>query len=170
MQSEKNELSEEDQQVLNQEMAQLANSIDDPVNTVGKIIRKNREKKGISRTALARILNISPNSLVKYEIAGEEGGQYPSLVNLGKICKFLEIDPRWVFEMLVRNNELDGTPGLKSFYWHFYLKSSENFQKDVKADIMYQEHLIGDLHQKTKKMEEDIQVILKILKENGPNR
>ena len=73
----------------------------EPTATVGALIRRARERKGISRKKLAEFAAISPNSMVKYEKAGEDGGKYPSLVNATKICEILEIDPRKLFQKII---------------------------------------------------------------------
>lgn len=72
--------------------------------TVGSMIWRTREDKGISRAHLAKVTGISQNSLAKYEKAGEQDGQYPPLPKMALLCKELELDPR---EVLHRTFTLD---------------------------------------------------------------
>ena len=72
----------------------------------GQLIRLNRDKKGMSRAKLAQFTGINPNSLAKYENAGEEGGKYPSAKNLVKICEVLEIDPRTAFDYIKQEDQI----------------------------------------------------------------
>ncbi len=62
--------------------------------TLGKMIRAARKNKGMSRGHLAQLAQISPNSLSKYELAGEPDGQFPPLPKMALICMALDIDPR----------------------------------------------------------------------------
>ena len=64
------------------------------------LIRKRRERKGIARTRFAKMVGISPNSMVKYELFAEEGGKVPGTANLAKMCELLEIDPREAFDVI----------------------------------------------------------------------
>lgn len=72
-----------------------------PTLSPGEMIRNARERKGIPRTKLAEFTGVKPNSMVRYEKAGEEGGKYPSLQNMVRICRVLEIDPRRVFQRVM---------------------------------------------------------------------
>lgn len=73
---------------------------------LGQLIRHHREEKGYSRTKFAQMCDISPNSMVKYEMAGEPTGKYPAAKNLVKICEILEIDPRKAFDY-IKNEDHD---------------------------------------------------------------
>lgn len=66
--------------------------------TLGELIRKAREDKGLSRTKLAEFAGITPNSMVRYEMAGTSDGKYPPVKKLMKICEVLELDPRNAFD------------------------------------------------------------------------
>lgn len=93
--------------------------------TLGAIIRQAREDAGISRTGLAKITGISPNSMVKYEKAGEPEGKFPSLQNMAKIAQKLDIDPRRIFDMCL-DDQAD-----YSFSLHFY-----TFDMDERDDAL----------------------------------
>jgi len=71
-----------------------------PKFTLGEMIRTARERKGMTRTKLAEFTGISPNTLVKYELAQEEGGKTPALPKMVTIARVLEIDPRWIFQRI----------------------------------------------------------------------
>ncbi|WP_419797605.1 MAG: helix-turn-helix domain-containing protein [Terasakiella sp.] len=77
--------------------------------TVGWKIRTAREKLGISRIELSRRTKISQNSLARYELAGEEGGQFPPLPKFALICMELNLDPREVLELAVPFEVEDGS-------------------------------------------------------------
>ncbi len=66
--------------------------------TVGGMIWRAREEKGITRVNLAKATGISQNSLAKYEKAGEDGGAYPPLPKMALICMELGLDPRTVMK------------------------------------------------------------------------
>lgn len=68
--------------------------------TLGELIRAAREEKGMSRTKLAEFTEISPNTMVRYELAGTPNGKYPQVKRLIKICDVLEIDPRNAFDAI----------------------------------------------------------------------
>jgi len=63
--------------------------------------------------------NISPNTLAKYEQAGEELGQFPSSINLVRLCTVLEIDPREIFDVIAFSDENEKTGNPFSFQWRF---------------------------------------------------
>lgn len=46
-------------------------------HTLGELIRFAREDKGLTRTKLAEFAGITPNSMVRYEMAGTPDGKYP---------------------------------------------------------------------------------------------
>jgi transcriptional regulator with XRE-family HTH domain len=75
------------------------------ITTVGELIAAARGQKGMTRTKLAEISRISPNSMAKYEKAGQDDGKYPPLPKLVRICEILEIDPRSIFDLLMGINE-----------------------------------------------------------------
>jgi transcriptional regulator with XRE-family HTH domain len=86
------------------------------------MIRQARERKGMTRAALAKFANISPNTMVKYEKAPEEGGRTPSLGKMVTLARILEIDPRWIFQRIYdfQKDQSDAIPSEKfSFNNHF---------------------------------------------------
>lgn len=100
--------------------------------TLGDLIREAREKKGMSKARLSKLTGISPNSLVKYEKAGHEGGMEPSLKNMAKISAVLDLDPRSVFERTCRDNNIyeseksiDGHRVLISFHSRWRERDAE---------------------------------------------
>lgn len=96
-------------------------------STVGGMIRLARERKGMPRTTLAKFVDISPNSMFKYEKAGSDEGQYPSLPTIVKICQVLEIDPRLIFDaVLPKRDILD--PDYFSFASTFFTHDFAIFQ------------------------------------------
>ncbi len=84
-----------------------------------RLIRKRREQKGIARTRFAKMVGISPNSMVKYEMPMAEGGKVPGTANLAKMCELLEIDPREVFDVINRNPTESPYDHQFSFVHHF---------------------------------------------------
>lgn len=75
-------------------MVQTLTALQAKIPKLGELIRSARTSQGVNRTAMARITGINPNSLAKYEKAGEKGGQFPPLATLVKILAFLKLDPR----------------------------------------------------------------------------
>jgi len=58
---------------------------------LGEIISNRRKELELSRVALSKLTGISDNSLIKYEKAGMDGGQYPPANKLAKICFHLSL-------------------------------------------------------------------------------
>lgn len=63
-------------------------------STISKIVKKHRENKGLSQEKLARLANVSNNTIVNIE-AGKQNN--PTIETLKRIAKALEID---VFELI----------------------------------------------------------------------
>lgn len=80
------------------------------------IIADARSRKGMTKARLAELTGISPNSLVKYEKPLDEGGIEPSLKNMTKIAKALEIDPRTIFDEICAVNKITDDDDLLFFY------------------------------------------------------
>ncbi|WP_417824644.1 helix-turn-helix transcriptional regulator [Thalassospira lucentensis] len=143
--------------------------------SLGEAIRRMREKRGMSRTGLAKLTGISPNSMVKYEMAGQPDGKYPSLLNAAKISMALSLDPRWMFEMLFRAGEIKTDGDLasitfKSFVNHFKDEEMERNLNGLRFqqldDMHTQEHILEQLKQLSEKVDE---LSAKIEKKNGPD-
>lgn len=149
--------------------------------TVGGMIWRAREKKGISRAHLAKVTGISQNSLAKYEKAGEEDGQYPPLPKMALLCKELELDPRIVFRRTfsfeVINDDL--APDLFAFDDFLHTLDVDDF-KLHRARIVSEE--MGEIVQKYRvrqgnykttisRLEKQVQELTNELnKQNGPNQ
>lgn len=69
--------------------------------SVGSVIREARARKGYSQSRLGELTNIAPNSIAKYERAGEPGGQMPPLDKALALCSVLGIDPRAFIDELM---------------------------------------------------------------------
>ncbi|WP_227948270.1 helix-turn-helix transcriptional regulator [Sneathiella sp. HT1-7] len=87
-----------------------------PYAPLGQIIEQKRKDKGMTRAALAKFAGISPNSMVKYEKAGEADGKYPSMVNMAKIAEILEFDPRKIFECIANTEAIRRNPDFSFMY------------------------------------------------------
>lgn len=120
--------------------------------TLGKLIRLAREEKGWPRTKLAEFAGISPNTMVKYEKAGEEGGQYPSSENLKKICELLEIDPRNAFDAIGYESSGSTDPFVERFSFTDHFRTGMdwlNWKHSVKSidDLNSAfDNVFGELH------------------------
>ena len=140
------------------------------IKTLGNLIRKTRFQKGLARTKLAEFAGISPNSMVKYEMAGEPGGQYPSLLKMVRLCEILKLDPRYVFQMLISSGEIEPVDKTFNFSDHFRSRAQwENF--DYISHELYglNEH-VGEIFDHIKSMQTEMREITKSIKENGPDQ
>jgi len=92
--------------------------------SIGSLIKSARKEMGYTRKEFAEITDINENSLVKYERAGEEHGQYPPLPVLARIITQLEIDPVSVFEeALLEWEKANSYPVMDEFYEFIEKKS-----------------------------------------------
>lgn len=64
---------------------------------LGTLIKEYRNRRGLEISELSKLTGLNMNSLKKYERAGADGGAFPPLDKLTRICAVLEIDPREVF-------------------------------------------------------------------------
>lgn len=94
---------------------------------LGDTIRSAREEKGVSRTALARIVGISHNSMLKYEKAGYPDGQYPSLPVMTRIARHLELDPRELFDRSISDPNVIAPMEAKSFRFSDHFRTDEEW-------------------------------------------
>ncbi|WP_417821368.1 helix-turn-helix domain-containing protein [Terasakiella sp.] len=149
--------------------------------TLGWLLRKKRSEKGMSRVKLSKFTGITTNTLARYELAGLEGGKYPSAIKLMIICIHLEIDPREAFEYINRDPKIsifkDETDGLFSFIYHFKsdnewldmkmnLKSLEDIQNAFEA-VQYENHL---LENRLEKMNEKMDRMMQLLTKNDSEK
>lgn len=129
---------------------------DCPASSLGQLIRGARERKGWSRAKLSELSGISYNSMVKYELAGADGGQYPSLRNMAQLCQLLEIDPRHIFETFVDGNS-DPLEPLFSFISFF--RDDQDWRRishDTMVDIV-------------EVLSEDLQHLRRTIREHVPH-
>ncbi|MEQ8284440.1 helix-turn-helix transcriptional regulator [Thalassospira sp.] len=144
--------------------------------SLGELIRRTREKRGMSRTGLAKMTGISPNSMVKYEMAGQPQGKYPSLLNAAKISMALSIDPRWMFEMLFRAGEIKADSDFasltfNSFVWHFKDMEMEGKIAHVTSNGALADHYFEQMFEKLENLEKEVAKLTQELeKKNGPDR
>jgi len=136
---------------------------------LGHVIRLARERKGISRVKLAEFTGISLNALAKYEKAGDKEGKYPAMSKMVKIAEVLEIDPRWVFQMMVRCGDVDLTRDF-DFFFFFKEKNDENRNQHMTAQLSGIDHVMGDFYDELKSLRKDISVLTAALKQNGPDQ
>jgi len=72
----------------------------------GLILKHARTSEGHTRNDAAKILDISPKTLEKYENAGvSKEGQFPSLLRLAKLVEHYDIDPRYLMSSLIIDEE-----------------------------------------------------------------
>ncbi len=133
--------------------------------TLGEMLKNAREKKGMTRTSLAKFSGISPNSLVKYEKAQEPGGKIPGLLNMVKLARILEIDPRWIFQRISeRLDPLSFETDSYSFVQNF--KSDEEINADYNHSVASTAGILAGEYTNFRK---DLEEIKQLIKENGPD-
>ena len=133
--------------------------------TLGEVIRKAREVKGITRVKLAEFIDASINSMIKYEKAGDTDGQYPPLPKLVKICELLEIDPRRAFEMLAISGDVEVKNDF-NFDHHFKDRDDGYNLEWISSNFTLLEHYFGEVFDRLDQIEKKIDE-LKLHKENG---
>ncbi len=79
---------------------------------LGGRLERERISRKLSRAKLAEMAGVSPNSLAKWEKAGQPDGKYPPLPKLTRLCKILEIDPREIFNTVYQQEECRIDPSL----------------------------------------------------------
>jgi transcriptional regulator with XRE-family HTH domain len=77
---------------------------------LGGRLELERISRKLSRAKLAELAGVNPNSLAKWEKAGQAGGKYPPLPKLTRLCKILEIDPREIFNTVYEQEEFREDP------------------------------------------------------------
>lgn len=75
---------------------------------IGGKLRHARVNAGLSRAKLAKMAGVSPSSLTNWELSTQEGGKYPPLLKLVRLCEILEIDPRELFDIALPEIHGDG--------------------------------------------------------------
>ena len=79
------------------------------LDAFGEILKSARISKGLTRKEAAEGLDISPKTLIKYELLGvTDEGQSPSLPRLTRMITLYEIDPRYLFSSLMDNKRDQG--------------------------------------------------------------
>jgi transcriptional regulator with XRE-family HTH domain len=140
---------------------------------LGDLIRLVREKRGLPRTKVAEFADIPANSMVRYELAGTEGGKYPSLQKLIRICKVLELDPRNAFDAICNDpnsgvslapyDEFRFTERFRSnedwLTWKHSVKSIEDLNSLVDS-------LVGELSY----LHRDIKDLKAVMMKSGPDQ
>jgi len=76
---------------------------------IGGKLRHARVNAGFSRAKLAKMAGVSPSSLTNWELSTQEGGKYPPLLKLVRLCQILKIDPRELFDIAL--DEVDPDRG-----------------------------------------------------------
>lgn len=147
----------------------------EPMETLGSLIRSRREQKGITRTNLSRMTDISPNSMVKYEMAGTPNGKYPSLINAAKIAKVLKIDPRYMFETLLYTGDVPeetgtdefGAPNSFSFIYTIKAIAKEWEEEYRTNEVTHLSFNIHSLEKHIEKLDSKLDQLITDKKENG---
>lgn len=144
---------------------------------LGDLLRSYRDKKGISRAKLAEFTGISSNTLMRYELAGQEGGKYPSAIKLTILCRFLEIDPRIAFDAIEDDFQIESYVEPSDDTWTFvshFASQAESY--DITHDQMrhwldgLQRYIKNDHHRidlLESKIDRKFNQILVLLTENG---
>jgi len=151
-------------------------------STVGSMIWRAREEKGVSRAQLAKTTGISQNSLAKYEKAGEEDGQYPPLPKMALLCKELNLDPR---KVMLRTFYLDeaflGRIEPNYFTFDEFLGTLDVDKRELEmtyqtlegevAESQYYREQCRKLEIEKKELEKQVKKLpLKPAKQNGPDQ
>ncbi|WP_417452499.1 helix-turn-helix domain-containing protein [Kiloniella sp.] len=136
-------------------------------NSLGELIRVARDKKGVSRVKLAKFIGASLNSMVKYEKAGEEGGQYPPLPKLAKICELLNIDPRNAFNQLIWSNDVEVQVEF-DFVSHFEDEKQEYTNEETSNQLKALEGYLIDITDRMYAFEEKLDQSIE--PKNGPEK
>lgn len=75
------------------------------IDTLGALLKEQRISRGWSRAELAKRTGLNANTIAKYEKAGEEGGQYPSMPKLAALAAFYGLDGRRILALCAENSE-----------------------------------------------------------------
>lgn len=167
---------------------------DGPKRCLGDVIREAREAREISRSGLARLIGVSHNSMLNYEKAGHENGQYPPLLIMVKLADRLDLDPRIIFDFAIDDTEIEQSSNnhfsdkwRSNVEWIDYSMSIKNAEtlNDSVSDIAYHLYsndqkidrilkMLGGLvgnqaHDEIKQDEEVPQKETVSEKENGPS-
>ena len=94
---------------------------------IGKILKREREKNGISQRELAKRINVSNAEISKIE-SGER--KLPSLDTLISICEKLKIDMVWLLKITGLYRE----EGIKTFYIKATTLKKNNFKVSAKDE------------------------------------
>tara|TARA_E500000305_G_scaffold99084_2_gene91049 strand:- start:1327 stop:1860 length:534 start_codon:yes stop_codon:yes gene_type:complete len=137
--------------------------------SVGKTLKRARTQKGLSRAKVAEFIGISPNSLVKYELAGEDGGQFPPLPKLVRLCELLEIDPRLIFDIIRDNDDFKGKRDKFDFNYYFRDLNNEWTMEHLYGQIGVINVDIGGIYESISALSEKIDKLSLPTKENGPD-
>ncbi|TQV81906.1 helix-turn-helix domain-containing protein [Denitrobaculum tricleocarpae] len=90
-----------------------------PEPTLGQVLRRAREQKGMQRTRLSEFSGINVNSIARYELAGQDGGKYPPMQNAIKLCYLLDLDPRTIFDSMLFHSDFEADTGFtfRNYFW-----------------------------------------------------
>jgi len=150
---------------------------------IGGKLRHARVNAGLSRVKLAKMAGVSPSSLTNWELSTQEGGKYPPLLKLVRLCEILKIDPRELFDIALDEIDTDrgkliddNERGLKVWsefrFTDFFATNTDwaNWKLEVKQVEDLQNALTAMSHQ-MHLQSEYMQDIAKRLsaKENGPD-
>jgi len=77
----------------------------DAPTTLGALLKRHRLSKDLSRAELARRTGLNANTIAKYEKAGQDGGQYPSMPKLATLAAFFDLDGRRILALCSEKKE-----------------------------------------------------------------
>lgn len=123
--------------------------------TLGRLFREARERKGLSRTKLAEFIGVRPNSMIRYERAGEEGGKPPSGQNIMRIARELEIDPCRVLDALQVSDDFAPEKKIRfaNLWWTLNDPMGLSREREDETSVL---HLEDRLSEKLDKLQADM--------------
>lgn len=149
---------------------------------------RTRVTRNLSRAKLAEMAGVNANSLAKWEKAGMPDGKYPPLPKLTRICQLLEIDPRYIFNIVyMREEQKWSAPNgdiseasknpifetTDSFNFVKYFKAkSEGYQTEyIISKLQQNEYEVDQLHKSVARVEALLsEAVASIKNENGPDQ